>query len=161
MNEIRKTKRSDDVVFQYVSGEMSASEESQFEGQLEHDQHLREQVASMVCTLAAVDQVFAESAIAPAVKKPSVKQSVLRIVTSLAAMLLLATLAISMIGSQKDNNAETESIAIAWAESVSLEEFELLDQMEELDFVSLDFESDDDWIYEVVDATYDDYSNLN
>ena len=164
MNETLKTKHSDEDVLRYVSGEMSAQEETIFEGQLEHDQHLREQVATMVCGLTAVHRVFAESPVTLAVKKSSVnrsiKSSVLRIVTSLAAMVLLAALAISIVGRQA-NKPETDSIAIAWAESLSSEEFELLEDMEELEFVSFDFENDDDWVYEVVDATRDDIANLN
>lgn len=154
MTEIFKTEGNDDV-FHYVCGEMSAQQEARFEEQLANDQDLRERVAAMVCTLSAVDKVFAETPITPAQhSRSTVKRSIIKIVASLAAMILLATLAISMI--PNESNSESELIAIAWAESLNADEFEVLDQMEEFEVLPVSFESDSEWIYDVVDATHDD-----
>jgi len=142
MNE-ETLKRDDEFdVFLYVTGEMSAEQETQFESQLAHDQGLRERVAEMVCTLATVDSVLAAA-------KPN-RRTWLQVISSLAALVLLGTLAVTLI--PQPNVNEAESIAIAWAESVS-EEFELPEQMEEFVFTAFDFESDQDWVFDVVTAT--------
>lgn len=160
MTEISKTEGKDDEVFRYVSCEMSAQEETRFEDRLANDQDLRERVAAMVCTLSAIDRVFAESTETSLVspvehgRPKKVKRSLIKIVASLAAMILLAALAISMIANPL--SSEPEQIAIAWAESLDTDEFEILDHQDEFEILPVSFESDSDWIYDVVDATQED-----
>ena len=161
MNQEPLNRDDDFDVFQYVAGAMSVDAETQFEKQLQHDQALREKVAGMVSTLAAVDKVFADSAVTPAskIQAPKTnKRSTFRIFASLAAVVLLAALAITLIPDQGSD--DSESIAIAWAESVGTVEFELPEQMDELVYATIDFESDRDWIFDVV-ATQEDSASLN
>lgn len=169
MIETFKTKDNDEDVLRYVCSEMSAAEEARFESQLANDQERREQVAAMVCTLSAVDRVFAESSATPVVSSKtlvgsstasarSAKRSVVKVVASLAAMILLAALAISMIANPMIANpvsSESELIAIAWAESLDADEFEVSEHLEEFELVPVNFESESEWIDDVVAATHE------
>ncbi len=148
-------------IFRYVADEMSIEEEQRFETELEHDQTLREQVAEMVCTMATVDNVFAESKVSLASSSKGKPVRIGRIVASIAALALIATLAITLIPGQTASDSDADSIAIAWAESVGNEEFELPEDFDDNEFASIDFESDDDWLIEVVNATNEDTANLN
>lgn len=162
MNKSSEQQNDRDIdVFRYVANEMATEEEQRFETELEHNQPLREQVANMVCTMATVDNALADSKVTPASKSRTKRLHVVRIAVAAAALVLLATLAITMTPGQPSSDAEADSIAIAWAESVSSEEFDLPEQIEDNEFASVDFESDDDWLVEVVYAANEDSANLN
>lgn len=140
-------------VFRYVAEEMTLGEEQSFEQRLADDQQLREKVTDMVCSMATVDNVFATAKVSPADSRRAAKLRVRRIVVSLAAMLLIGTLAIVLTPKSEMAESDTESVAIAWAEAVDSEEFELPEQEDDFEFATLDFESDDDWISEVIEVT--------
>jgi len=160
-NEHQNSNDTNFDVFRYIAEEMSAEEELHFEERLGSDQQLREQVASMVSTMAAVDNVFATSKVSPAVSDRAAKLRVRRIVVSVAALVLFATLAITLMPQPDMTKSDTESIAIAWAEAVDAEEFELPEQEDDFEFAAFEFESDDDWIADVVNAVSDDSAGLN
>lgn len=142
-------------VFRYVAEEMTREEEQLFEERLGQDQELREQVANMVCSMATVDNVFATAKVSPADASRAAKLRVRRIVVSLAAMVLIGALAITLIPSADLPESEAESVAIAWAEAVDAEEFELPEQEDDFEFASFEFDGDDDWIAEAVNAVGD------
>ena len=140
-------------VFRYVAGEMSSDEEARFEQLLEHDQSLREEVAGMVCMMAKVDQ--AHTAVEVSVpdrnrRSHSAKHRVRRVLVSVAALALLATLAVTLIPKSDLSDSNAESVAIAWAESIDGDEFELTEQNDDFEFASIDFDGDDDWIVDAM-----------
>lgn len=143
-------------VFRYVAEEMTVEQERLFEERLAQDQQLREQVADMVCSMATVDRVYATAKVSPADSSRAAKLRVRRIVVSLAAMLLIGTLAIVLTPRTEMTESDAESIAIAWAEAVDSEEFELPEQEDDFEFAAIDFENDDEWIFDVVNAAGDD-----
>ena len=146
-------------VFRYVAEEMTPAEELHFEQLLESDQALREQVASMVSTMAMVDQVHATSKVSPVIARRAAKLRVRRLIVSVAALVAIAALAINLMPSPSQADAETESVAMAWAESLETDEFELPEQEDNFEFASLEVESDDDWIADVVAAVNE--NNVN
>ncbi len=139
-------------VFRYVSDEMSLGEEQHFEQLLEQDQSLREQVASMVLTLAKIDKAHATSKVSPAIAKRSAKLRVRRLIVSIAALVAIAALAVTLTPRPAQSDIDTESVALAWAESVGIDEFELPEQEDNFEFASDEFDTDDDWIADVVAA---------
>jgi ferric-dicitrate binding protein FerR (iron transport regulator) len=146
-------------VFRYVAEEMTPDEEQRFEQLLESDQALREKVASMVSTMAMVDQVHATSKVSAAIAKRAAKIRVRRLIVSVAALVAIATLAINLMPAPSQADAETESVAMAWAESLETDEFELPEQEDSFEFASFEIESDDDWIADVVAAVNE--NNVN
>lgn len=148
-------------VFRYISNEMSIEEEQRFESELESNQPLREKVANMVCTMATVDNAFADSKVSLSRNSDSSRRRVRRLLVSIAALVLFATLAITLLPGQPASDPDADSVAIAWAESVGNEEFELPELIDDEEFASIDFDSDDDWLIEVVNATSEDTANLN
>jgi ferric-dicitrate binding protein FerR (iron transport regulator) len=139
-------------VFRYVAEEMTPDEEQHFEQLLESDQALREQVANMVSTMAMVDQVHATSKVSPAVAKRAATLRVRRLIVSVAALVAIATLAVNLMPSPSQADAETDSVAMAWAESLETDEFELPEQEDNFEFASFEIDGDDDWIADVVTA---------
>ena len=151
-------------VFRYVAGEMSAGEESGFEQLLEHDQSLREEVAGMVAMLAKVDKAHGADGAAKVSlpdRSRAAKLRVRRLIVSAAALVLFAALAVALTApGQQGSDSTSESIAIAWAESIDAPEFELPEQDDDFEFTSLDFEDDDDdWIVYAIAA--DDDPSIN
>jgi len=140
-------------VFRYVAGEMSSDEETQFEQQLEHDQALREEVAGMVGMLAMVDQSQPAVKVSLPDRSRAANFRLRRILVSVAAVALLATLAVALMPKPELSDSNAESVAIAWAESLDADEFDLPVQDDDFEFASLDFNGDDDWIAEAVGAT--------
>lgn len=139
-------------VFRYVAGEMSSGEETHFEQLLEHDQALREEVASMVCVMAKVDNAHTAVTVKHSVpdRSRATKLRVRRILVSVAALALLATLAVTLMPKPQLSDSNTESVAIAWAEAIDADEFELPEQNDDFEFASLDFDGDDDWIVDAM-----------
>jgi hypothetical protein len=144
--------------FRYVAEEMTFEEEQRFEQRLEQDQQLREQVADMVCSMATVDHVFSNAKVSLADSNRATRLRIRRIAVSLAGMLLIGTLAIVLTPRPEMTESAAESIAIAWAEAVDSEEFELPEPVDDFEFAAFEFESDDDWVSEVVNAAGDDPS---
>lgn len=139
-------------VFRYVADEMTPDEEAHFEQLLEHDQSLREEVADTVCMLAKVDKAHAAVKVSVSDRSRASKRGVRRILVSVAALALLATLAVALIPESQLPDSNTESVAIAWAESIDADEFELPEQNDDFEFASLDFDGDDDWIVDAMTA---------
>jgi len=160
-NENQNPDDQDFDVFRYVAEEMTADEELRFEERLGHDQKLREQVANMVSTMATVDNVFANAKVSPADSNRAARLRVRRIVVSVAALVLFATLAITLMPQPDMPESNTESVAIAWAEALDSEEFELPEPEDDFEFAAIEFESDDDWIVDVVNAAIEASSSLN
>ena len=154
----KESNEQDFDVFRYVAEEMTTQEEHAFEQRLAEDQQLRQQVATMVSSMAVVDKVFATAKVSPADSRRATKLRIRRIVVSLAALLLIGTLAIVLTPRPDITESDTESIAIAWAEAVNSEEFELPEQEDDFEFAAIDFDSDDEWISDVVNAVGDDPS---
>lgn len=148
-------------VFRYVAEEMSPGEEQHFEQLLQQDQTLREQVASMVSTMAMVDKAYATSKVSPAIAKRTAKLRTRRLIVSVAALIAIATLAVSLVQSPARSDSDAESIAMAWAESVGSDEFELPELEDNIEFASFELESEDDWIVDVVVAVNEDPASLN
>lgn len=142
-------------VFRYVSGEMSAGEEAYFEDRLANDQQLREEVASMVSMLGKVDNAFATAKVTPAEAARVARLRIRRIVVSVAALILFATLAIVLTPRNELSNSNAESVAVAWAEAIDAEEFELPEQDADFEFASFEMDNEDDWIVDVVTAVND------
>ena len=73
-----------------------------------------------------------------------------RVLVSVAALALLATLAVTLIPKSDLSDSNAESVAIAWAESIDDDEFELTEQNDDFEFASIDFDGDDDWIVDAM-----------
>lgn len=150
-------------VFRYVAGEMTQGEETQFEQLLEHDQSLREEVANMVCMSSKIDEAHSAAKVSVSDRSDrsrAAKLRVRRMLVSVAALALLATLAIALMPKPQLTESNAESVAIAWAESVDADEFELPELEDDFEFASLDFDGDDDWIVDAMTAT-DDETSIN
>ena len=157
-----RNQNSDDQnwdVFRYVAGEMSTEEETQFEQLLEHDQVLREKVANMVCTMADVDKAHSTAKVSVADRSRAAKLRFRRVLVSAAALALLATLTVTLMPKPNKADLNAESVAIAWAESVHAYEFELPEQDDDIEFASIEFDGDDDWIVDAMSA--DDETSIN
>lgn len=147
-------------VFQYVAGEMSPGEEAHFEQLLEHDQALREEVASMVCMMAKVDHSLAADShtdiadrVSTSDRSRAARLRVRRILVSVAALALLATLAVALVPKPQLSESNAESVAIAWAESIDADEFELSEQDDDFEFAAIEFDGDDDWVVDAMTTT--------
>jgi anti-sigma-K factor RskA len=149
-------------VFRYVAEEMTPEEESSFEQRLADDQSLREQVGKMTITLASVESAFASAKFKPVVAKRDSRLHFKRMFVSAAAMVAIAALAIGLTMQPAETEPSEESIAIAWAESVEFDEFELVEEVDENEFAPVEFAADDeDWVASVVAAVDEETGILN
>lgn len=154
--------------FQYVAGELTLSQQHEFEMRLESDQTLREQVAKMVSRLAVVSEAIEPSLSPQAVvletggslgrhDRPTLLRPVLRIFISVAALIAVAVFLTAM--TNRADSTTADSVAVAWADSLeeeSLQEFAI--DFEEYELaaieptIALESQDDSDWIFDAVVA---------
>lgn len=172
MTEIERQNDPHWETFQYVAGELPLAQQQDFETRLESDQALRQQVAKMVSGLAIVADelqpiVSLRSTAMENDREPQATfwRPVRRVFLGVAALIAIGTLAIALTNRTED--MATDSIAVAWADSLEEESFQEFDV--DVDFaVDVDFdeyelaaieptvglESDDesDWIFDAIVA---------
>jgi anti-sigma-K factor RskA len=160
-------------VFRYVAGEMSASEEHDFETRMETDQHSREQVSEMVASMSIMKESLAPQEVRPSspslprLKGSGSRKGIVRLVASVAALIAIVAISIVQITKSKQADSVSDSVAMAWAETLtadSADEGLVMNDLEGLDdelvtsATAVEFEDDfldddgSDWVFDAMVA---------